>query len=370
IGTDTALIQINSIAQKVKFKGIKDRAIQCMEAIAHSRNLTHEQLADRIIPNFDLDQTGSRVFDFGSRQFHFVLIQLKPILRDEVGLRTNSPKHGIKYNSDLANQAIEEWKLFKKQIKEVIKLQSLRLEQAMITERRWSLEEFDTFLVRHPLMFHLVRLLVWSAFNSGGKRIATFYITQERSYANIDNKNFKLEGIKELSIIHPLHLLKTEQKQWNELFNNYTITPPFAQLNRPVYKLTAAEANSTEITRFKNIKIPAIALRGTLEKLGWIRGCLCDSGFIYEHLKPFSEAKITAIVSGYERIQIGWTGGEDERTIPQCFFIPGIHTAKTLGDSLRWGSFAKQVEKVQLSNVNPVIISEVLKDLTAAAKGK
>ena len=371
IGTDTALMQINSISQKVKFKGIKERVLQCMEAIAHSRNLTREQLADRIIPNFDLDETNSKVFDFGSRQFHFVLMQLKPMLRDEKGLQTNLPKPGVKDNPDLANQAIQEWKFFKKQIKEVIKLQALRLEQAMITERRWKINEFETLLVRHPLMFQLVRLLVWTAFNSQGKQIGTFRITQDRNYANLANESFKLEGVAEVGIIHPSHLSETEQKQWNELFNTYGIIPPFAQLNRPVYNLTPTEAKAQEITRFKNIKIPVIVLRGTLEKLGWMPGSLCDSGFIYEHLKPFYAANITAIVTGYEGIQIGFAGDETDRIIAQCFFIPGIHTAKTLGESLRWGSFAKPIVKVQLNKVNPVIISETLNDLTAvAAKDK
>lgn len=246
IGTDTALMQISSIAQKVKFKGIKERAIQCMEAIAHSRNLTSEQLADRIIPNYELDETGSRVFYFGSRQFHFVLLQLKPMLRDEVGLKANLPKPGVKDNVDLANQTIQEWKLFKKQIKEVIKLQSLRLEQAMITERRWKIEEFEMFLVQHPLMFEIVRLLVGNAFNSGGKQIATFRITQNKNYANIANESSKLENITEVGIVHPLHLSETERNQWNELFNTYGIIQPFPQLKRPVYNLTPIEVKAQE----------------------------------------------------------------------------------------------------------------------------
>lgn len=80
---------------------------------------------------------------------------------------------------------------------------------------------------------------------------------------------------------------------------------------------------------------------------------------------------ITAIISGYEAIQIGWFEDESERIIAQCFFLPGIHTDKTLGESLRWGNFGKPLVKMVLNQVNPVIVSEVLSDLTAvAAKGK
>lgn len=102
-----------------------------------------------------------------------------------------------------------------------------------------------------------------------------------------------------------------------------------------------------------------------------MHGYIGDSGFIYEHLKPFPEANITAIISGYEAIPIGWFEDESDRIIAQCFFLLGIHTDKTLGQSLRWRNFRKPIEKMVLNQVNPIIISEVLSDLTAvAANGK
>jgi hypothetical protein len=71
ISSDTALMQLNGIAQKLKFKGLKQKATEFMEAIAKDKGLTRNQLEDRIVPDCDLDERGSRVFDFGSRQFRF-----------------------------------------------------------------------------------------------------------------------------------------------------------------------------------------------------------------------------------------------------------------------------------------------------------
>ncbi len=68
IGTDTALMQIHGIAQKIKFQGLKARAQDCMESIARDRQLTANQLADRIIPDCGLDAKGHRTFDFGERR--------------------------------------------------------------------------------------------------------------------------------------------------------------------------------------------------------------------------------------------------------------------------------------------------------------
>ena len=83
IGSDTALTALNGIAQKLKFKGLKQKAQEMMEGIAQARGLTREQLADRVVPDCGLDARGSRAFDFGPRQFRFVLgPDMKPLVRD------------------------------------------------------------------------------------------------------------------------------------------------------------------------------------------------------------------------------------------------------------------------------------------------
>src|SRR5262249_26446208 len=73
IGSDTALTQLNGVALKLKFKGLQNRARQLMEAIAAARGLTRAELEDRIVPDLDLDERGSRVFDFGPRRFTVAL---------------------------------------------------------------------------------------------------------------------------------------------------------------------------------------------------------------------------------------------------------------------------------------------------------
>jgi hypothetical protein len=46
IGTDTALMHLNGIAAKVKFKGLQDRAREKIQAVAEARGFTTEELAD------------------------------------------------------------------------------------------------------------------------------------------------------------------------------------------------------------------------------------------------------------------------------------------------------------------------------------
>ncbi|MEM7595728.1 MAG: DUF4132 domain-containing protein, partial [Cyanobacteria bacterium P01_A01_bin.83] len=166
IGTDTALMQIHHVSQKVKFGALKGTAKDCLDSIARKRNLTFQQLEDRIIPSCGLDKQGNRVFDFGDRQFSFVLGEgIKPKVRGNDGkVRANVPKAAKKDNPELADKAIADWKLVKKQVSQTVKVQAVRLEMAMCDKRRWDKQEFESLLVNHSLMTHLVQQFVWAVF--------------------------------------------------------------------------------------------------------------------------------------------------------------------------------------------------------------
>ena len=88
IGTDVALMQLNGIAQKLKFKALQDGAREAMEEIAREKGMTKSELEDRIVPDCGLDERGARTFDYGPRQFEFVLgREMKPMVRDTAGKR-------------------------------------------------------------------------------------------------------------------------------------------------------------------------------------------------------------------------------------------------------------------------------------------
>jgi hypothetical protein len=363
IGTDTALMQINGIAQKVPFKGIKTKAGECMEAVAADRGLSRAQLEDRIVPDCDLDERGSRTFDFGPRQFRFVLGEgMKPMVKEADGkLRTDLPKPNAKDDSALANAAVEEWKLLKKTVAQVAKVQAVRLEQAMVTGRRWPREEFELLLVRHPLMTNLVRLLVWGGYDEQGALSGTFRVTEDLTYGSSADEEASLDGYVEVGVVHPFHLSAKERAAWGELFADYELTPPFTQLGRPILQLELSERDQTELKRFANAKVAPQTLVFTLEKLDWQRGLPEDGGVFYSHSKPFYGANITAVVQ-YEGVPVGYMEGWDDQSIEKCFFIPGIWKPD-------WYTDHKNL--IPLGEVDPVVISEVLSDLSGiAAKAK
>ena len=360
IGTDTALMQLHGIAQKLKYKGLKKKAAELMEAIAQDRGLTRPELEDRIVPDCGLDENGSLTFDFGPRQFTFVLgAGLKPKVRDGAGkVRANLPKPGVRDDTAKAEEAVARWKLLKKKLREVLKIQAPRLEQAMITGRRWPVTDYDRFFVRHPLMTHLARLVVWGGYDETGQPAGTFRLTEEADFADAEDEPCEIDGFAGVGIVHPLHLCDEERGTWGEVWSDYEIIPPFEQLGRPFFHLEPTEKGAKQIERFADAEIPATSLVGTLERLAWARGVPQDAGVFFEHTKPFYGAGVTAVVQYVPGVPVGYFEGWDDQSIERCFFVPGIYTPEMYPDHKR---------SVRLDQVDPVALSEVLADLNVLA---
>ncbi|MGL6075834.1 MAG: DUF4132 domain-containing protein [Fimbriiglobus sp.] len=360
IGTDTALMQLNGIAAKVKFAGIKKKAQEMMTIIAETRNLTKQELEDRIVPDLGLDARGGRDFDFGPRKFRVILdSNLTPVVRDGDGKeRSDLPKPNSKDDTTLSTAASTEWKLLKKQLKEVIKIQNERLEQAMVTMRRWSLDEFEMFHVKHPLMTNFAKRLVWGGFDENGKLLRCFRVNEESEYTRADDQAVNLEGIAKVGIVHPLQLDAAERGAWGQLFGDYEIIPPFPQLGRSIHTLSDHDVSGKNITQFQGRKVPSPVLWGMMEKRGWERGSPYDHGVVVEFSKYFPAAGVTAVVEitpGIARGVLDMVGSD--QTFEQIFFLKGEYVIEHYPSHQR-DAF------VTLSTISPIAISEVLMDLT------
>ncbi len=364
IGTDLALMQINHIAQKAPFKGIKARAQQALEAIARKRNLTCDQLEDRLVPDCELNDHGDRTFDFGPRQFKFKFnAELKPLIQDADGrLKTDLPKPNSKDDPEKSARAVADWKILKKQIRDTAVLQTIRLEQAMIAERRWQSGEFQLLFVRHPFMINLTRMLVWGAYDRENNLTATFRVTEDQTLADADDNLLTLSDRLTIGIVHPFYLPEQQKNNWNERFHDYEILQPFPQLNREIYTATAEELPDTKFTRWNDIKIPAAALISTLEKRGWIRDPSADGGAFYNHARLFPAADITAVIE-YTGVYMGEMAKGEDQKIEQCFFLKGQHTQIAYLNHCH-------LKALPLIDIPPLLISEVLRDLTFIATQK
>lgn len=359
IGSSVALMQLSGIAQKLKFKGLKTKAAEFVDQIAKEKGMTRDELEDRVVPDCGLDEQGKREFSFGPRSFSFVLGgDLKAMVRDETGkVRTDLPKPSGKDDTTVANESVAEWKLLKKQIKEVATIQSSRLENAMVTGRRWTQEDFQMLVVRHPLMTHLAQKLIWATFDAKGKASSTFRITEERDYADVSDEALTLPKDHVVGLVHPLEMTEDERAAWGEVLSDYEVVAPFAQLGRDVFRLEKGEEKAESLNRFKGLKLVAPTLVFTLEKMGWVRGIGMDGGCFDEHSKQFPAANVTVVVHYDGTVGMGYIDPDEMLTLEEIYFIPGMRQPSGYG----WED--KKAKKSKLQAVNSIVISEVLADM-------
>jgi hypothetical protein len=358
IGTDAAIQQINVLATKAKTAGLKKNATEAIDSIAEARNLTREQLEDRIIPDCGLDASGTAIFDFGPRQFTLVLDEeMKVRARFPDGtLKSDIAKPNSKDDPTKAEPAHALWKLTKKLVQDTAKAQVSRLERAMVGGRRWTVEEFQSLLLRHPLMVNMVRRLIWGGWNEAGDLVSSFRLAEDGTLADANDELLVLDGIDSVGVLHPLHLPANERTGWGQVFSDYAIVPPFPQASRETHTLRDPEKDTDKILRFADRKIEGPYLIFGLEGAGWQRSGAEDGGGYYNHMRTFDAAELTAVVEYEPGTYYGASPADMEpQTIKCAYFVKGVG---------REVLYSQHNKPIRLGDVDPIAISEVLRDLT------
>ncbi|MER7846250.1 DUF4132 domain-containing protein [Kitasatospora sp. NPDC096077] len=277
IGSDVALLHLHGIAQRVKFKALKARAQEKIAEVAAGLGLSGEQLSDRLVPDFGLEADGTTVVDYGTRTFTVGFDeQLKPFVLDAAGVRRKDlPVPGARDDAELAPAERKRFAALKKDVRTVAGDQIRRLEEAMVTQRSWTAQEFEQLFVGHPLLWHLVRRLVWLAGTDG--TVTAFRVAEDRTLADVRDEAFALPAGASVRLAHPL-LLADDLAAWSELFADYEILQPFRQLGRAVYPLSEEERAGHRLTRFENGPVLPTARLVGMERRGWQRGEPQDAG--------------------------------------------------------------------------------------------
>jgi hypothetical protein len=295
IGTDVALMHLHGIAQKLKFKGLQQKARDKIDEIAEARGLTAEELGDRLVPDLGLDDDGSLVLDFGARKFRVAFDEmLKPAVIDEGGKRMGDlPKPNKSDDPEKSAAAVATWKALKKDAKTVASSQLIRLELAMCGQRRWAPEGFDQFFVSHPLLIHIVRRLIWGAFD-GDVLLGTFRVGEDRSYTDAKDAKYVLPAGAEVGLVHRLQLDQKEADAWGQVLGDYEIMQPFAQLSREAIEPSMDEHDVTELSRVVGLTVPTGKVLG-LDARGWQRGPPQDGGVVCWYEKPLGDGWVACL---------------------------------------------------------------------------
>ena len=351
IGSDVALLHLHGIAQRVKFKALKVRAQEKIAEVAEGLDLTGDQLSDRLVPDLGLEPDGTTVIDYGPRRFTVGFDeQLRPFVLDADGKRRKDlPAPGAKDDQELAPAERKRFAALKKDVRTIASDQIRRLEAAMVAQRSWSAAEFRELFVQHPLVWHLVRRLVWLAGDADGGTATAFRVAEDRSFADVNDDVFVLADDATVRLAHPL-LLGGAVAQWSELWADYEILQPFPQLGRPVRRPLPEEENANRLHRFEGCTVPVGRLLG-LTKRGWERGQPQDAGVERWFSRKLDDGRYLVIA-----LEMGIAVGMVNEFPDQTFEAVWLDTQP--GD--HWPS---RDYPLRFSDLDPVAVSELLADL-------
>lgn len=366
IGSDVALMHLNGIAEKLKFKGLQEKAREKIAALAEARDLSPEELADRLVPDFDLDERGGLDLEFGPRRFRIGFDEfLKPWVKDENGTRLKDlPKPNKSDDPELSAAAASRWSTLKKDVRTVASLQNARLEGLLTNGRRIPPAVFDTFFVQHPLIRNLTQRLVWGVYDDRSLTTAPrtqFRIAEDLSCADAFDEALDIDFSDSanylIGLVHPLQMSAEQRETWGRLFGDYEIAQPFAQLGRDAHALTVDELDVLELTRFAGIEVDSKRLRGFATG-SWRLGSPQDGGGIWwiQRKVQFANGQQGwALLDFADGLIVG--GMEYEDSVQKLGTL-------TLDDTdWRWSRNRQH----KFAELDPVTTSEILRDLKRLA---
>lgn len=355
-GSKKALRWIEVFSRKFqsKSKNVGEAAEEALRMAAEERGITLFELMDETIPDFGFVGL-FREFEAGGEPYRaFIDTNFQLVFLNESNRLLKSPPKGT------ADDLKTEFKEIGKEIRDIVKSQSDRMEQYLVIQRKWPVEQWHAFFLGNPVMFTYAVRLVWGIYDENNTLLQTFLCLEDQSLIDRDGNEPELPGQSRIGMVHPLDLTPEAINYWKNELLELGISPVFPQLERPVFPLPVEEGHQTKVADFKGIRLSDYTFVGQMNRKGWFRGSVVDNGIIRSYRKDFRYAGVTVFLIQQGELSIGSLGGTAE--LGDLMFVNS-----SSGKSGSYVYDEPQTESdprlIQLSALPPVVYSEVMSEM-------
>lgn len=360
------LMVLDTLANRYrsKYKNVGASCAQAFRDAATIRGISPAELGDMVVPTFEFDEDGLRIFSWAGGS-------IGAELGSDLKISWFDPDSEKTYKSlpaSVPDQIKDETKLLGKLLRETIKGQTARLEMALVFQRKWTVARWRELYENHPVLRCFASGLVWGIYATNGTLLRTFRRYHNGILADVTGKEEELlENDTSIGMVHPLELEAADVSAWQAHLARLKVKQPFPQMDRPVELLDPQWGNRTQINITRDKKISAGTFRSRAEKRGWQRGSVADAGCITSYFKSYPGSEIEVILPT-DNFYIGIDPMEIVELSQACFVKANTVTR----GSYEYDDIKENDPRViPFAKVPAVVYSESISDLKAiiATKG-
>lgn len=355
-GSNKALRWVEWYSRKYRSKkaNIGAAALAALEVAANELDITIHELGDRIVPDFDFDGLFKHFELDGEEYRAFIDSNFKIAYFNE----DNKKLKAIPANADKALK--DEFKDIGKEIRDIVKSQSPRMEYYLIIQRRWTIEQWQQFFLNNPVMFIYATKILWGVYDNTGAVKNTFIVNEDTTLLNIDEEEFDLDEYADetdlqIGLVYPTQLPEADNKKWQQLFFDNSIETIFSQLDRTTSDLKDIDLTKGIILKYDGKRMTTGSIKSTLEKFGWHKGPTGDGGMLESYNLLYHEKQIEAVLE-LEGVGVGY-GWSDEEKLGRLYFIN-----KQLAPNKWYGYIKDETDEklIKLQDLPDIFLSETL----------
>ncbi len=345
-----AVGELSRLKTRVKHASAKKQLGKSLDAAADRAGMSAEELEEVAVPTCGLTGVGELVKEIAD-----VKVRLAIDDRGDVELtwQQKGKKPQASVPASIKETFADEIKAIKKSAKEIEKVfaaQRTRLERLFLRQGGWTLAEFRTRYLDHPLVGVLARRLIWR-FECVGQTIDGMWCDGhivDASGRPIGSLDDCLRGDGRVTIWHPSFVRAAEVLAWRDSLEAREVRQPFKQAHREIYLLTDAErATETYSNRFAAHILRQHQFAALCQERGWT----------YRLEGAFDSANTPTLELPQWGLRVElWTESVEGPTSEMGIYLY-IST-----DQVRFFRAGEAVP-LRLDEVPPLVFSEVMRDV-------
>ncbi|WP_445535910.1 DUF4132 domain-containing protein [Acinetobacter sp. G18] len=237
------LAKLSFLQKKIRYELGQKVIRQALNDVAQENNLTIEQLKDVVCEDFEFEQ-GKSIHTTRWSDYDLVLQCMSDKRCDILIYEAQTQQYIDKEPKGFkTSSSVKDLKKQVKLVSDVLNVESLRLEDAMISQRQWDYNFWQTYILNHGLLGWLAQKLIWKL-HIADQTVHAMYIHGQWLNAQAEILDIQPEQVVTLSLWHPIDSNSDEVKAWRVFLAEREILQSFKQAFREVYVLTPAEINA------------------------------------------------------------------------------------------------------------------------------